>query len=275
MSISAKDVKQLRDMTGAGMMDCKKALTETGGDIEGAIEFLRKKGQKLAVKRVDREAKEGVVIALVSGDHKKGVVVRLSCETDFVAKNDDFVKFAQSIADHALAQFKPTKEELLATDFGGITLGDKIVEQLGVIGEKLELASYETIEAEMCVPYIHSGYRAGVVVGLNKADDSFVAPGKDVAMQVAAMKPVAVDADGVSEEIKQKELEIGMELARNEGKPEAMLERISQGRLNKFFKENTLLNQAFVKDNKLNVGAYLKTFDKELTVTEFKHVKLG
>ncbi len=275
MSISAKDVKQLRDMTGAGMMDCKKALTETGGDIEGAIEFLRKKGQKLAVKRVDREAKEGVVVALVSDDRKRGVVVRLSCETDFVAKNDDFVKFAKSIADHALAEFKPTKEELLATDFGGITLGDKIVEQLGVIGEKLELASYETIEAEMCVPYIHSGYRAGVVIGLNKADDSFVAPGKDVAMQVAAMMPVAVDADGVSEEIKQKELEIGMELARNEGKPEAMLEKISLGRLNKFYKESTLLNQAFVKDNKMNVGAYLKTFDKDLTVTEFKHVKLG
>jgi len=275
VKISASEVKKLRDMTGAGMMDCKKALAETGGDFEAAIEFLRKKGQKLSAKRADRDAKEGVVLALVSDDNSKGVVVRLSCETDFVSKNDDFVDMTRKIADLALAKFPETKEELLSLDFGGISLGEKIVEQTGVIGEKVELADYQKLEAPMVVSYIHMGNKAGVIVGLNKASDNFMSAGKDVAMQVAAMKPLAVDKDGVSQDVIQKEIEIGMDVARQEGKPEAMLEKIATGKLNKFFKENTLLNQAFVKNSKQSIAQFLQSIDSELTVTDFKHVKLG
>ncbi len=275
VKISAKDVKALRDQTGAGMMDCKKALAEASGDITKAIEILRKKGQKLSAKRADRDAKEGVVIAKVSSDNSKGVVIRLSCETDFVAKNDDFVNLTHKIADLALESFPGSKEELLTSDFGGISLGDKITEQIGVIGEKIELADYQTLEAPMVLSYIHMGNRAGVIVGLNKSSDSYESAGKDVAMQVAAMKPVAVDKDGVSQEVVDKEIEIGMEIAKKEGKPEAMLERIATGKLNKFFKENTLLNQAFVKDGKKTVGQYLDGVDTGLSVTDFKHVRLG
>jgi len=275
VKISASDVKKLRDMTGAGMMDCKKALKETGGDFDGAIEFLRKKGQKLSAKRADRDAKEGCVLAIVSDDNSKGVVVRLSCETDFVSKNDDFVAMTQKIAEMALSKFPATKEDLLAEDFGGQSLGDKIIEQTGVIGEKVELADYQRLEAPMVVPYIHMGNRAGVIVALNKASDSFVAPGKDVAMQVAAMSPVALDQDGVSQDVIKKEIEIGMDMARQEGKPEAMLEKIATGKLNKFFKENTLVNQMFVKNNKQTIAAFLQSVDSDLAVTDFKHVKLG
>ncbi len=275
VKISASEVKRLRDMTGAGMMDCKKALTETGGDFEAAIEFLRKKGQKLSAKRADRDAKEGVVLAVVSDDNSKGVVVRLSCETDFVSKNDDFVAMTQKIADLALSRFPVNKEDLLNEDFGGITLGEKIIEQTGVIGEKVELADYQRLEAPMVVSYIHMGNRAGVVVGLNKASDNYMVAGKDVAMQVAAMNPIAVDKDGVSQEKIQKEIEIGMDIARQEGKPEAMLEKIATGKLNKFFKESTLLNQAYVKNNKQSISQFLSGIDSDLTVTDFKHVKLG
>ena len=275
VKISASDVKKLRDMTGAGMMDCKKALKETGGDYDGAIEFLRKKGQKLSAKRADRDAKEGCVLAMVSDDNSKGIVVRLSCETDFVSKNDDFVAMTQKIADLALSKFPATKEELLAEDFGGMPLGEKIIEQTGVIGEKVELADYQRLEGPMVVPYIHMGNRAGVIVSLSKASDSFVAAGKDVAMQVAAMNPIALDQDGVSQEKIQKEIEIGMDMARQEGKPEAMLERIATGKLNKFFKENTLVNQMFVKNNKQTIAAFLESIDSDLAVTAFKHVKLG
>lgn len=273
--ISAKDVKALRDQTGAGMMDCKKALGEAGGDFEKAIEVLRKKGQKLSAKRADRDAKEGVVLTKVSDDKTRGVVVRLSCETDFVAKNEEFINFTSSIADLALKVFPATKEELLAQDFGGITLEDKITEQVGVIGEKVELADYQTLEAPMVTSYIHMGNKAGVLVGLSQSDESYEGSGRDVAMQIAAMKPVAVDKDGVSKTIIEKEIEIGMEIARKEGKPEEMLERIATGKLNKFFKENTLLNQAFVKDSKQSVGGYLQSIHPDLTVTDFKHVKLG
>ena len=275
VKISASDVKKLRDMSGAGMMDCKKALKETGGDFEAAIEFLRKKGQKLSAKRADRDAKEGCVLALVSDDNSKGIVVRLSCETDFVSKNDDFVAMTQKIAELALSKFPATKEDLLAEDFGGISLGEKIIEQTGVIGEKVELADYQRLEAPMVVPYIHMGNRAGVIVALNKASDSFVDAGKDVAMQVAAMNPIALDQEGVSQDKIQKEIEIGMDMARQEGKPEAMLEKIATGKLNKFFKENTLVNQMFVKNNKQTIAAFLQSVDKDLAVTDFKHVKLG
>ncbi len=274
-TISATDVKNLREMTGAGMMDCKAALTEANGDFEKAIEVLRLKGQKLSLKRADREAKEGVVYALVSPDATRGVVIRLSSETDFVAKNDDFISLAKEFAQIALDTFPADLEHLLQQPYQNITIGDKVTEQVGVIGEKIELADYQRLEAPLVVSYIHMGYKAGVLLGLNKTGDQFKDAGKDVAMQVAAMKPVALDKDGVDPSIIEKEIEIGKELARQEGKSEDMLEKIAMGKLNRFFKDNTLLAQAFVKDNSLSVEGYLKGIDKDLTVTGFKHVRLG
>ncbi len=275
MKISAKDVAALRKETGAGMMDCKKALVESGGDIEAAKDILRKKGQKLADKRADRDANEGVVIAQTSADSKKGVVVNLSCETDFVAKNEDFINLAKKVADIALTNYPATLEDLLATDFGGgLSVGDKVTEQMGVIGEKVEVKQYQNLESEMVVPYIHAGYRRGVLIGLSKAGD-YAEAGKNVAMQVAAMNPVAVDKDDIDSSVVEKEIEIGKELARNEGKPEAMLDKIAMGRLNKFYKEMTLLNQEYVKGNKESVAQYLKSVDNDLTVKAFRHVGLG
>ncbi len=275
IKISAADVKKLRDQTGAGMMDCKKALNESGGDFEAAIAYLRKKGQKVANKRADREAKEGVVIAKVSGDHKNGVVIKLSSETDFVAKNQDFIDLAQEIANIAITNMPADKDAMLALDFGGgMTVGDKVIERSGVIGEKIELANFETLSADMVVSYIHMGFKAGVILGLNKSGD-FEQAGRDVAMQVAAMKPLAVDKDGIDSSVVEKEIEIGKEQARAQGKPEAMLEKIAMGKLGKFYKENTLMNQVFVKDSKSTVAQYLQSLDKDLTVTDFKHVTLG
>jgi elongation factor Ts len=278
--IKAADVKKLRDMTGAGMMDCKKALVEADGDFEKAIEELRKKGQKMSAKRADREAKEGVVIAKTSGNRNNGVLVRLSCETDFVAKNEDFIAFADAIAERALKERPSTREELLALSYdNGMTIADKVTEQIGVIGEKLEVSHYSKIETEagqgQVLPYIHMGYRAGVIVALNLEGPEYVEPGKNVAMQVAAMRPVALNKDEVDPSVIEKEIEIGKEQARQEGKPEAILEKIAMGKLNKFFKENTLLNQQYVKDSKQSVSDYLKSIHKDLTVTEFKHVELG
>lgn len=261
-NISASDVKKLRDQTGAGMMDCKQALAESNGDFEGAIEYLRKKGQKLSVKRADREANEGVVIALTSDDQQRGIIVRVSCETDFVSKNEDFIALTKSFAKAAIDAFPADTDALAALPYGNITIGEKVLEQVGVIGEKMEL-TYEKIEAEMVLPYIHMGNRAGVIVGFNKKDAAFEQAGKDVAMQIAAMKPVAVDKDGVDPSIVSKEIEIGKEVARQEGKPEEMLEKIALGKLNKFYKESTLLNQDFVKDSSKNVAAYLASFDKD------------
>jgi len=280
MGISASDVKRLRDQTGAGMMDCKKALTEAEGDFDKAIEILRKKGQKLSAKRADREAKEGVVIAKTSANKNIGIVLRLSCETDFVAKGEGFIQLADSFADLALSNLPENTEELLTLDYNGMTLAKKIEEQTGVIGEKIELTDYAKIETAagggQVLPYIHMGYKAGVIVALNKEGSQFEDAGKNVAMQVAAMHPIAVDENGVAQEIIDKELEIGMEIARKEGKPEAMLEKIAQGKLNKYFKENTLLHQAYVKSSgKENVKGYLNSLDPELTVTDFKHIKLG
>lgn len=274
-TISATDVKNLREMTGAGMMDCKAALTEANGDFEKAIEILRLKGQKLSLKRADRDAKEGVVYAMVSPDAKRGVVIRLSSETDFVAKNEEFVNLAKEFTQIALDSFPADLEALLKLPYQNITIGEKVSEQVGVIGEKIELADYQHIEAPQVVSYIHMGNKAGVILGLNNADPKFRDAGRDVAMQVAAMKPVALDKDGVDASIIEKEIEIGKELARQEGKPEDMLEKIALGKLNRFFKDNTLLAQSFVKDNSLSVEAYLKSMDKDLTVTAFKHVKLG
>lgn len=276
MKISAKDVKALRDQTGAGMMDCKKALVEANGDLNAAIEYLRKKGQKMTEKRADRDAKEGVVVALTSDDQTKGIIVRIGCETDFVAKNEDFVNFAKAVATTALAAFPADKDALLQVEMDGQSIGDKLVERTGVIGEKIELAAYERLEAPQVVPYIHMGHKAGVIVGFNQANDQLVAAGKNIAMQIAAMHPIAVDKDGVDASTIQKEIEIGMEQARQEGKPEAMLERIAQGKLGKFYKEKTLLNQEYVKaEKKENVKDYIKSIDKDLTVTDFKHVTLG
>ncbi len=274
-TISAKDVAKLREMTGAGMMDCKSALTEADGDFEKAIEWLRKKGQKLSIKRADREAKEGAVIALVSDDKKRGVIVKLSCETDFVAKNENFVNLTKEFAKVALDSFPASKEDLLNQTFNGITIGEKVTEQVGVIGEKIEVAGYERLEAEQIAPYIHMGNRAGVLVGLNIADDKFSSVGRDVAMQIAAMRPVALDKEDVPTSVIEKEIEIGKEQARAEGKPEAMLENIAKGKLNAFYRDNTLLNQTFVKDNKKTIRDFLKEQDGDLTVTGFKRVELG
>lgn len=275
VNISASDVKKLRDMTGAGMMDCKKALSEAGGDFDKAIEELRKRGQKLSTKRADRDAKEGVVVAMVSDDKSKGIVLRLSCETDFVAKNESFIDLTKRFAQIALDNMPDSSEALLALPFDGITIGDKVAEQTGVIGEKIEISSYEKLQAALVCPYIHMGYRAGVLIGLNKDAAGAFDAGRDVAMQVAAMRPVAVDKDDVDQTTIEKEIEIGKEQARQEGKPEAMLEKIALGKLQKFFKESTLLNQDYVKDNKMSVSQYLKSIDKELTVTAFRHVELG
>lgn len=275
IKISAADVKKLRDQTGAGMMDCKKALQEAEGDFEGAIEYLRKKGQKMSEKRADREAKEGVVIALTNDENTQGIVVRIGCETDFVAKNDDFVNYVKSVAELALANFPENAEALLQLELDGKTLTDSLVEKTGVIGEKVELSGYGRVEAAAVVPYIHMGHKAGVVVGFNKNVDNIESAGKDVAMQIAAMRPVAVDKDGVDSAIVEKEIEIAKEAARNEGKPENLLERIAMGKLNAFYKDNTLLNQEFVKGNKQSVQQYLQTIDKDLTVSAFEHIELG
>jgi len=280
VKISAADVKKLRDKTGAGMMDCKKALSEAGGDFDKAIDYLRKKGQKMTEKRADRDAKEGVVIAKTSDNRNNGIVVRLGCETDFVAKNDDFVKLAEKIADIALSKLPDSTEDLLALPFeSNMTIGDKIIEQTGVIGEKLEISKYAKIQTSagqgQVLPYIHMGHRAGVIVAVNLEGPEFVEPGKNVAMQVAAMRPIALDKDQVDPSVVEKEIEIGKEQARQEGKPEAILEKIAMGKLNKFYRERTLLNQDYVKGNNETVAAYLKSINDKLTVTDFKHIELG
>lgn len=275
VNISASAVKELREQTGVGMMDCKKALVEAGGDFDKAIELLRLRGQKMSEKRADRDAKEGVVLALVSDDNTKGIVVRLSCETDFVSKNEDFIALTKSIAELALNQYPKSLEELMQLELGGVKVETIIAEQVAKIGEKIEVADYQTLEAPLVASYIHMGNKAGVLVGLNMADQSYLEAGRDVAMQVAAMKPVALDEKDVPTDIIEKEIEIGKEIARNEGKPEDMLEKIAKGKLNKFFKENTLLNQVFVKDGKISVQDYLKTKNPELTAVGFRHIKLG
>ena len=280
MAATIEDIKKLRDMTGAGMGDCKKALENSDGDIEGAIDFLRKLGQKLSVKREDREAKEGVCLALTSANRNTGVIIRLACETDFVAKNDRFVELAQSFAAIALENLPETTAELLAlkTD-ENITIEDKIKEQIGIIGEKLEIIDYGYIKTEagegQVIPYVHMGNRAAVIIALNQEGPDKVDAGKNVAMQVAAMKPVAVNKDSVDASMLERELEIGREQARGEGKPEEMIEKIAQGKLNRFYKDSVLLNQDYVKDGSKTVSAYLDSVSKGLTVTAFKHVKLG
>jgi len=274
MSISAKDVNELRKKTGSGMMDCKKALQEANGDMQGAIDFLRKKGQKIAAKRGDRDAKEGLVIAKTTQDGSKGVLVCLNCETDFVAKNEDFGKLANTIAAIATENTPANVDALLGLSFdgNGISIGDKITEQTGVIGEKIEISGYELIEAVQVVAYNHPGNQIATIVGLNgNAEDE----GKQVAMQVAAMNPIALDKDSIPEDVVARELEVGKELAIQEGKPAEMAEKIAMGRLNKFFKESTLLNQAFIRDNKKSVQQFLKETSPDLSVTDFKRISLS
>ena len=276
MAISAKDVNKLRQMTGAGMMDCKKALVEADGDFDKAIELLRKKGQKVTNARADRETTEGVVFSKVSAEGNKGILVSFSCETDFVAKNDDFVGIGQAITDVAFAESPADIDALKAMTIDGQAISEKIVEATGKIGEKLEISAMEVLESEAVVPYIHSNKKLGVLVGLKNTSGSDVAEaGKDVAMQIAAMKPIAVDKDGVDAATVEKEIEIGKEQARQEGKPEQIIEKIAQGKLQKFFKENTLLSQVFVKDNSLSVSKYLDGVSKGLTVSDFKRVQIG
>lgn len=275
VTISAGDVNKLRQITGAGMMDCKKALTETNGDFEAAIDYLRKKGQKVSEKRADRETNEGVVIAAVSADGSYGTIFGLGCETDFVAKNSDYVDFAKAISAIAMANKPETKEALSALPFEGITIAEKIAEQVGKIGEKIEITDYALITGASVVGYNHSNGKVGVLVALNKKGDNIEATGRDITMQIAAMAPVGIDKNDVPEEIKARELEIGREQARAEGKPEAILEKIANGKLEAYFKDATLLNQKFVKDNSKTIRDVLSSVDKELTVTAFKRVALG
>ncbi len=273
-TISTADVAKLRKVTLAGMMDCKKALEEAGGNFDKAIEIIRKKGQAVASKRADREASEGVVLSKTTSDGKLGTIIVLNSETDFVAKNADFIGLANKIIDIALENKPSDLETLKDIPLDGVKTEDKIVEFVGVIGEKLELSYYDKIEAPHVQAYIHPGNKLATLVGFNKAGLD-IQVYKDVAMQVAAMNPVAVDKDGVPPEVISQEIEIGKDQARRDGKPEEMLERIAQGKLGKFFKENTLLNQEFIKDNKQTVGQYLKSADKDLTVTSFKRYSLN
>ena len=268
MAITAADVSKLRKMTGAGMMDCKKALQEANGDFDKATQIIRKKGQAVASKRADREASEGIVLAKASHDRTKGFMIVLNCETDFVAKNDNFVKFAESILDLSLENQPANLDELKSLTLGGKTVSDAVTEQIGIIGEKLDLSFYDMIDSTQVTAYIHPGNKLASMIGLNKivSDEQI---GKDVAMQVAAMSPVAVDKDDISQEVQDREIEIGKEQARREGKPEQILEKIAMGKLNKFFKEYTLLNQDFVKEHKKTIKQYLQEKDKDLTVTGF------
>jgi len=275
VQISASDVNKLRQQTGAGMMDCKKALTETNGDFEAAIDFLRKKGAKVAASRQDRESNEGVVIARTSEDGKRGVIIELNCETDFVAKNAEFVAFANAIANEAVQANPKSIEELGQLEIDGVKIADAIVDRTGKIGEKIGVSKYEVVEGEKVIAYIHGNFRLGVLVALSADVAGAVEAGKDVAMQIAAMNPVALDKDGVDATTIERELEIAKEQIRAEGKPEDMVEKIAAGKLNKFYKDSTLLNQEFVKDPSKNVAQFLSTIEKGLTVTAFKRVALG
>ncbi|WP_306353390.1 translation elongation factor Ts [Flavobacterium sp. '19STA2R22 D10 B1'] len=272
-NITAADVNKLRTITGAGMMDCKKALVEADGDFDLAIENLRKKGQKVAANRSDRESTEGAVIAVVNADKTAGVVISLNCETDFVGKNESFVKLAQDLANLALS-FN-TKEEFLAADFNGMTVADKLIEQTGVIGEKIEIGSFERLEGAFIGSYIHAGNKIATLTALSANVEGGEEVARNVSMQAAAMAPIALDEAGVDAATIEKEIEIAKDMLRQEGKPEAMLENIAKGKLQRFFKDNTLVNQDYIKDNKLSVAAYVKSIDKDLIVTGFKRAALG
>lgn len=273
-TISAAEVNRLRQTTGAGMMDCKKALTEAEGDFDKAIEILRKKGQKVAASRAEREAKEGIVLAKTSADGKKGILVSVNSETDFVARNEEFASFVENVSKIALEKFPANVEELRALNYSGaLSINDKLSELVGKIGEKLEVSRYETISAEKVAAYIHPGNKLSVIIGFTKniSDDA----GRNIAMQVAAMAPVSLDKNDVPQNIIDSELEVGRELARKENKPENMIEKIAQGKLNKFYSESTLLNQEYIREAKKTVAQYLAEQDKDAKVTAFKRIALG
>lgn len=275
-TISASDVNKLRQMTGAGMMDCKKALAEASGDFELAIELLRKKGQKISLNRADRAASEGAVIAITSADASTGVIIELNCETDFVAKNQEFVSLANEIATLALNQKPKSIEELKSLQIGNLSLEQRLLSEMGKTGEKFDISKYELLEGNNLVAYIHAGNRIGVLVSLNNsASDANIAAGKDVAMQIAAMNPIALDESSVDESVKQKELAFGKEQAIAEGKPADLAEKIAQGRLSKFYKEYTLVNQEFVKDPSKTIKKMLSDVEPGLAVLNFKRVGLG
>ncbi|MCB9014170.1 MAG: elongation factor Ts [Lentimicrobiaceae bacterium] len=275
-NITAADVNKLRQMTGAGMMDCKNALQENDGDFEKAIDFLRKKGQKLANKRADKDANEGIVLARTNEANDFGAIFMLNCETDFVAKNQEFVDFTNLLMTKAIEKMPKTADEFKALDLNGRTVEENITEMVGKTGEKMELAHFEVISAPRVFAYNHPGNRLATILGLSKTGiEGIEQAGHEVAMQIAAMAPVAVDKDDVPSDVIEREIEIGKEQARQEGKPEEMVEKIAVGKLNKFYKENTLLNQEFVRDNKLSVREYLTKLDKELTVKSFKRFMLG
>lgn len=274
MAITAADVNKLRQQTGAGMMDCKKALEESNGDFEAAVDFLRKKGAKVAASRADRDAKEGVVLSKTSADKKTAVVVSVNCETDFVAKNSDFIQFAETITAIALDKKPETVEALKALPFNSeITVADKFMEQVGKIGEKIDIGYYSIINAEQVVGYIHPGNRLAVAIGFSHAVTDEVA--KNIAMQAAAMAPVAIDKDDVDKTTIDRELDIARETTRAEGKSEDMVEKIAMGKLNKFYKDSTLLNQEYFIDNKMTVRQYLQSIHKDLTVAGMKRYSLS
>ncbi len=273
VKITAAEVNKLRKTTGAGMMDCKKALVEAEGNFEKAIEILRKKGQKVAAKRADRDSSEGAVIAKVNAENNSGVIISLNCETDFVAKNDTFVTLAKDLA--GLALDFDTKDNFLAADFNGMSVQDKLTEQTGVIGEKIEIGGFKKLNASFVGSYIHAGNKIATLVGLSNAVDGAATVAKDVAMQAAAMNPVALNEDGVDQATIEKEIEIAKDQLRQEGKPEAMLDNIAKGKIKRFFKDNTLVNQDFIKNNKQSVAQYVKSIDADLEVTAFERVALG
>ncbi|MEO8794476.1 MAG: translation elongation factor Ts [Daejeonella sp.] len=275
VQITASDVNKLRQQTGAGMMDCKKALTEANGDFEAAIDYLRKKGAKVAASRSDRDSNEGVVISKTTADGKRGIIVEVNCETDFVAKNADFLAFANSIADLAVEKNPSSVEELVGYDLNGTKVSDQILDQTGKIGEKIGVSKFETVTGDKVIAYIHGNYRLGVLVALSADAAGADEAGKDVAMQIAAMNPVAIDKDGVDTKTIEREMEIAKDQIRAEGKPEEMIEKIAAGKLNKFYKESTLLNQEFVKDSSKTISQFLNDVEKGLTVTAFKRVQLG
>ena len=273
VKITAAEVNKLRKSTGAGMMDCKNALVEAEGDFDKAIEILRKKGQKVAAKRADRDSSEGAAIAKVSDDRTNGVIISLNCETDFVAKNESFVTLAKELAELAL-NFD-SKEDFMKANFNGLSVEEKLIEQTGVIGEKIEIGGYKKLSAPFVGSYIHAGNKIATLVGLSASVEGSAVAAKDVAMQAAAMNPVALNEEGVEQSVIEKEIEIAKDQLRQEGKPEAMLDKIAQGKLKRFFKDNTLVNQDFIKDSKKSVAQYVKSVDASLEITGFERVALG
>lgn len=276
MAISAQDVNKLRKMTGAGMMDCKKALNEANGNFEEAVVILRKKGQKVSAKRADKAATEGSVFLKTTEDGTQGVLIALNCETDFVAKNEEFVGLGEAIANAALENNPADKEALLALELDGQKIGEKITDFIGKIGEKIEITAFDPMKGDKVVTYKHSNAKIGVIMGLEGVGSNDVEEvGKDITMQIAAMRPVALDENGVDPAIVEREIEIGKEQARAEGKPEQIIEKIAMGKLKKFYKENTLLHQQFVKDNSKSIAQLLKEVSPDLKITAFKRFEIG